>query len=133
MTISSDAGFDTDFDTQETAMTTDTTTSGRDLQQQVLADLTQMIVDVVGEDYLLDLDITMDSSFNTDLEIESIEFVALSTKLKDRYGDRVDFVGWLADKDVDQIIEMKVGELVEYIAGCLSASVPAQETGAQHG
>jgi acyl carrier protein len=62
----------------------------------------------------------MDSSFDADLELESIEFVKLSTMLTERYGDRVNFVAFLATKELDEIIEMTVGEVVTYIANCLA-------------
>jgi acyl carrier protein len=40
--------------------------------------------------------------------------------LTGRYGDRVDFVAFLAAKELDEIIEMTVGEVVMYIADCLA-------------
>jgi acyl carrier protein len=92
-----------------------TETGLNETQSRVLAELSEMIVDVIGEDYLLDVAITMETSFQDDLEIESIEFVALSEKLYERY-DKVDFVEWIADKDLDEIIGLRVGELVELIA-----------------
>jgi acyl carrier protein len=95
-----------------------TETGLNEAQEQVLAELSAMIVEVIGEDYLLDVAITMDTSFQDDLEIESIEFVALSEKLYERY-DKVDFVEWIADKDLDEIIGLRVGELVELIAASL--------------
>jgi acyl carrier protein len=87
-------------------------------QRQVLAELSEMIVEVIGEDYLLDVAITMDTSFQDDLEIESIEFVALSEKLYERY-EKVDFVEWIADKDLDEIIALRVGELVDLVVASL--------------
>lgn len=88
----------------------------------VLRDVRAMIVEVVGEDYLLDLRIDMDTAFDRDLELESIEFVALAEQLHETYGERVDFVAWIADKELDEIIGMTVGELVCHIADCLRVS-----------
>lgn len=79
-----------------------------------------MLTDVVGEEYLLALEIDADTSFNDDLELESIEFVALAEKLTDTYGERVDFVAWLAEKDLDDLIAMTVGELVAFVHASLS-------------
>jgi acyl carrier protein len=81
----------------------------------VLADVVGFITQVLGADYVDGMDIDLDTSFNTDLEIESIEFVALSEVLREHYGDAVDFVAWIADMDVDEIIALTVGELVEFI------------------
>lgn len=88
--------------------------------EQVLVTIAGMIVEVIGEEYVLDLDIGMDTTFNADLELESIEFVAMAAKLRDHYGERVDFVALLADKEVDEIISLTVGELVTYIVKSLA-------------
>lgn len=87
---------------------------------EVLATVAELIEEVLGEDFLLDEEITMETSFSDDLELESIEFVALSERLQERYGDRVDFVAWISDKELPEIIALSVGELVEYITTCLS-------------
>ena len=85
----------------------------------ILADITRMLADVIGDDYLLGVDISMDTAFSGDLELESIEFVALAGVLKDHYGPAVDFVGYLADMDVFEIIGLTVGQLVTHIETCL--------------
>lgn len=81
----------------------------------VLGEVRDLLIEVIGEEYLLDVEVNPETSFHDELEIESIEFVALAEKLLERYGDRVDFVGWLADKDLDEILAMTVGDLVDYI------------------
>ncbi|MGH3426778.1 MAG: phosphopantetheine-binding protein, partial [Mycobacteriales bacterium] len=75
---------------------------------------------IIGAEYALGLDIGMDTSFDADLELESIEFVKLATMLTQRYGDRVDFVAFLATKELDEIIGMTTGELVTHIAHCVA-------------
>jgi acyl carrier protein len=87
---------------------------------EVVASLTTMLGEVIGEDELSMLDdITLETSFNEDLELESIEFVALAELLMEHYGERVDFVAWIAEMELEQIIEMTVGELVRFFVGCL--------------
>ena len=78
-----------------------------------------MLTKIIGAEYALGLNIGMDTSFDTDLQLESIEFVKLSAMLTEHYGDRVDFVAFIAAKELDEIIEMTVGELVTHIAGRL--------------
>jgi acyl carrier protein len=90
------------------------------LLDQILTEVRAMLTEVIGAQYALSLDIGMDTSFDADLELESIEFVKLSTMLAERYGDRVDFVAFLAAKDLGEIIEMTVGEVVTYIADRLA-------------
>jgi acyl carrier protein len=87
---------------------------------QILAEVRAMLTEIIGAEYALNLDISMDTSFEADLELESIEFVKLATMLAERYGDRVDFVEFLATKDLNEIIEMKIGTLVTYIENCLA-------------
>jgi acyl carrier protein len=87
---------------------------------RVLATVARSIRDVVGDDFELAAPITLDTSFNADLELESIELVALAEKLQEHYGDKVDFVAWVSDKELDEIIGLRVGALVEYICQCLA-------------
>jgi len=87
-------------------------------EQEVLQTVAGLIRDVVGEDWARDVPIGLGTSFGQDLELESIEFVALAEKLQGCYGQSVDFVGWLSQKDLDAIINLTVGEVVEFIVRC---------------
>lgn len=84
----------------------------------ILATVSRLLVEVVGDELTLTGPITLASSFNRDLELESIEFVALAEKLQEHYRGKVDFVGWISTKELDQIIALTVGDLVELIARC---------------
>jgi acyl carrier protein len=88
--------------------------------ERILADVRTMLVQIIGPEYALGLDIGMATSFETDLELESIEFVKLATMLAECYGDQVDFVAFLADKTLNEIIDLKVGDVVTYIEGCFA-------------
>ena len=90
------------------------------VEADVLETVAAMITDVIGEEYLLGQSIGMQTSFTDDLQLESIEFVTLAEKLQERYGEHVDFIGWISEKEMDEIIAMRVGDLVGYIASCLS-------------
>lgn len=82
---------------------------------ETLQTVARMIQEVIGEDWDLEDPITAETSFNEDLELESIEFVALAEKMQEHYGQQVDFVGWLAQKDLDAILKLRVGEVAEFI------------------
>lgn len=97
--------------------------------ERILAEVTRMLVEIIGEDYLLDLNIGMDTYFDADLELESIEFVRLAAKLTEQYGERVDFVAFLADRKIDEIITLTVGDVVRHVAGCMATSA----AGGAHG
>jgi acyl carrier protein len=87
---------------------------------EVLDTLVQLITEVVGDDFLLDTEVSMDTSFSDDLELESIEFVALAERLEQTYGERVDFVSWIGDMELEEIMALSVGQLVGFIVTCLS-------------
>ncbi len=99
----------------------DLTTSPED----VLTQLAALLREVVGEAWVDDLDIGRATSFSRDLELESIEFVALAERLQTVYGARVDFAGWLADMELDKIIGLTVGEVVDFVTRCLSSAPTA--------
>ena len=86
----------------------------------VLDVVAQLVGEVIGEEYVADIDIGPDTSFSDDLEMESIEFVALAETLQLRFGERVDFVAWLAELELDDLIAMTVGQVATFIEGCLA-------------
>lgn len=88
----------------------------------VFDEVVEMVTEVIGEDFLLDEEITPETSFNDDLALESIEFVELSEKLQEHYGERVNMVAFIADMDVDGIMAITVGQLVGYIEAQLAAA-----------
>ncbi len=90
------------------------------LRQQILQEVAQAITEVIGDEWVSETPITMETSFGQDLEVESIELVALSEKLQARYGATIDFPSWLAGMQLDEIIGLTVGQLVDYIASCQS-------------
>ncbi|MEU9116763.1 acyl carrier protein [Streptomyces sp. NPDC048483] len=83
--------------------------------RRILDEITDMLVSVAGEELLVVGAITPATTFNDDLALESIEFVALAELLQRRYGTEVDLLGFLAEKDIDQILAMTVGELAAHI------------------
>jgi len=82
---------------------------------EVLDVVQNMLVDVIGPEYMLSLTIELGTSFDADLELESLEFVALAERLLEHYGGQVDFVAWLATMELDEIIGLTVGDLVAFI------------------
>lgn len=86
-----------------------------DVQNETLLTVAALVREVIGEDWALETPISLETRFSDDLELESIEFVALAEKLQQKYGKGVDFVGWLSGKELDEIIALTVGELVDFI------------------
>ena len=83
-----------------------------------LTDIADLIQEVIGEDWDLDEEITLETSFSDDLELESIEFVSLAEKMQATFGEEVNFVRWLSEKELDEVIDLKVGDVVEFIDSC---------------
>lgn len=92
----------------------------RERVADVLEVVQDMLVDVIGPEYLIDLSIGLETSFDEDLELESLEFVALAERLLQHYGGQVDFVAWLATMELDEIIALSVGDLVSFIVSSTS-------------
>ena len=90
----------------------------------VLDVVRDMLVDVIGPEYLIDLTVELDTSFDQDLELESLEFVALAERLLQHYGGQVDFVAWLATMELDEIIGLTVGDLVAFIVASTAGDEP---------
>jgi len=88
----------------------------------VLAQLGGMLQELLEEYGLDDAEITMDTTFHDDLELESVDLVALSGQLREHYGERVNFATFIAERDLEEIIALTVGELVRYIVASLRAT-----------
>lgn len=74
-----------------------------------------LIREAINEDWIEDFEIDASSSFNNDLEIESIEFVAIAEKIQNHYGETINFIDWLNDLSLEQIIGLTVGQLAEFV------------------
>jgi acyl carrier protein len=86
----------------------------------ILETISRLVGEVIGTDLVEP--ITAQTSLGQDLELESIELVALAEKIQAEYGERVNFAEWLSGKELDELIQMKVGDLVDYIQSCLSST-----------
>lgn len=87
---------------------------------EVLEVVRRMLVDVIGPEYVVGLSIEMETTFDRDLQVESLEFVELAERLPAHFGPRVDFVSWLAGMELDEIIALTVGDLVSFVVSSLT-------------
>ncbi|MFF2379064.1 acyl carrier protein [Streptomyces sp. NPDC058108] len=88
----------------------------------VLADLSAVLRVVLEEYGLDDFEITMETSFHDDLELESIDLVTLSAQLREFYGERVNFAAFIADRGLEEIIGLTVGDLVGHVVDTLAVA-----------
>ncbi|MFJ4784806.1 acyl carrier protein [Streptomyces sp. NPDC088794] len=109
--------------TDPIAPSTATEESTATTEDAVLADITGMLARLLEDEYGLDdVEIGMTTTFNRDLELESIDLVTLAGLLQEKYGRRVNFAEFLADMEFDEIIELTVGRLVEYVVQSLKSA-----------
>jgi len=82
----------------------------------IIEQVIQALVSVIGDEFLLDVDVTMETSFSADLAIESIELVALGEQLQLHFGKAIHFAAFIGSMSIDEIVRLTVGDLVGYIA-----------------
>ncbi|MDT3442963.1 MULTISPECIES: phosphopantetheine-binding protein [unclassified Pseudofrankia] len=86
---------------------------------EVLGEVNDMINKITRKYGSPPVQVTMDTFFHSELELESIDLVTLGVMLAERYGDDVSMAEFLADKDLDDVIALRVGEVVDYVVSCL--------------
>jgi acyl carrier protein len=77
-----------------------------------LAELAALLVEVTGVDAG---SVTPAARLDGDLRLDSLELAALAERLRGRYGDRVDLVGYVTGLGLDQIIALTVGDVLAYL------------------
>lgn len=96
-------------------------------------DVSTVLIDtlagLVGAAYVEEMEVGPDTRFEADLELESMEIAELAEQLMARYGDQVDFVAWFADMEMDQLVDLSIGDVTEFIVGSLNAPEPARSGG----
>jgi len=90
--------------------------SQQEKADEVLKTVSELLREVIGEDMDQMPPVTMATAFNRDLQMESIEFVAMAELIQERFGGSVDFIQWISGKELDEIINLTVGELVTFIS-----------------
>jgi acyl carrier protein len=98
------------------------------LQASVRDTVENLIAEVVGEEFYEVYEVGPSSTFAEDLELESMEILELAERLIDTYEGRVDFVGWFANMEFEELVDLSVGTLVDFIVSRLSE---AQHQGAR--
>lgn len=75
--------------------------------------------EILDEYAVEDIEITPQSLFFDDLELESIDLVALAGRLQEHYGEQINLAEFLANREIEDVIALTVGQLVDYVASCL--------------
>ena len=95
--------------TGETATEQTTALTGPEL----LSAIADILREVTGSDAEWAARIAPESALEGDLGLESLELVAVSERLRAAYD--VDLAAYVAELDIDQLIELTVADLVDYV------------------
>ena len=90
-------------------------------QRGILDEVLGLIQDVLAEDWIEDAVFDEHTSFAGDLNIESIEIVALAEAIHDRYGEDVNLAGWFAEMDINDVLLLTLGDLVRHVDESIEA------------
>ncbi|MEY9944789.1 acyl carrier protein [Kitasatospora sp. GAS1066B] len=91
-------------------------------EPEVLAEITAMLAVVLADYGLNEAEVTMESRFTDDLELESIDLVTLAGQLQERWGERINFAEFIAGMDLEEIIGLTVGRLVSHVVDRLQTA-----------
>lgn len=80
-----------------------------------------MIAQATSEDEAWASAVTTSCRLEGDLWLDSVELAALAGLFRSTYGDDVDLTTFLTGLEIDKLIGLTVGDLVNYIAGCLDS------------
>jgi acyl carrier protein len=89
------------------------------LHASVHATVVQIIIEVVGEEFYEEAEIGLDSTFAEDIDLESMEVMEISERLMDHFGEKVDFVGWFAEMELEDLVTLTLGMVVDFIVAAL--------------
>lgn len=87
----------------------------------VLEQIIDIVRQVIDEDWINEFDIHAETTFNDDLELESIEFVGIAEKIQEHFGRHIGFIDWLSTMKIDEIISLTVGDLADFVHERLKA------------
>lgn len=94
----------------------DTATLARRQQSEIVfKQLKEFVGDIIGGDVIEEIGISNDSVFTKNLEMDSIEIVAFAEKVKKKYGHDIDFISWISKMDFQELYNLSVGQVVDYI------------------
>ncbi|MFB7174154.1 acyl carrier protein [Streptomyces sp. NPDC056254] len=90
-------------------------------EKAIIAEITGMLQNIL-DGYAFDgTAVEMHTRLTVDLELESIDLVTLAGSLEARYGSSVNFAQFIADMELEEIIDLTVGQLVTRVLQCTSS------------
>jgi acyl carrier protein len=93
---------------------------------QVLGEIAG-ILHIVAHDVFPDETIDMDTRLRDDLGLESIDLVHFAERLQSLYGAQVNLALFLAELVAEEAADLRVGQVVDFIADALGTGHPRSE------
>ncbi|HEY2702002.1 MAG TPA: acyl carrier protein [Pseudonocardiaceae bacterium] len=81
----------------------------------VFGTVVELLAPLVGDLDVLGIQVTRDTAFHDDLELESIDLVTFAGILTEYYGPDVDLAGFLSQMDLDDVIVLRVGDIADFV------------------
>lgn len=102
---------------------------------ELVRPVADLLREIVGEDDAWLDAVTPGTRVDAELLVESHELAAWSEALRERYGERVDLAGHVAQLGIDQIIALTVADVAAYVAARRDETpgVQGDATGDVHG
>ena len=75
----------------------------------------ELLGELVGDAEVLGIEITPATTFHEDLQLESIDLVTFASILAEHFGPEVNLAEYLAEKDLDDVIGLTVGDIARFV------------------
>jgi len=87
-------------------------------QEKIFGKIKELITEVIGEDFIEEYNVNMNSTLTGTLEMESIEIVELSEKIKLFYGQQIGINDWMAKMNLEELVNLAIKDIVNFLEGC---------------
>ena len=77
----------------------------------IVRDITTVIRKAVAEDWIQEFEIGANTSFNDDLDLESVEFVTIAAGLQQHFGEHIDLIGNYLQAVWNEVGEVEPGRV----------------------
>jgi len=96
------------------------------LENQLTVDtynvLKSMIMKIIGKEFIEESQIKMDSKINQDLRLDRFDAEVLRNNIVSHYGAQIDLYYLIHTLEVDEIINLTVGHVVNFIIAAKQAT-----------
>ena len=84
-------------------------------QRREIRENLRVLLAEIMEEPLESLQLDEADRFQYELELESIELIALGDALRERYGAQLNFAAWLSSMNLEALLELRVADLIDWL------------------